>query len=217
MSQITAFNHPLYSAPSTSNASSLPAAAAIPACNQLTALKAKNFDELMDLAAQVFTGQEDLQSTMSSIMNAIASGPIVHQLAEAIYFRQGHTFVMQYRIDDITRLQQEHEAVAAGIATPDALAGMSDFVLRQRLSSWVSSLGLAEMEVDIDSFSSSSSSSYSSDEDDDFKEPMKEDSQDSGYESKSPDMETNEENDYDGFESMDENTDYESDDDKKLI
>ncbi|KAL5372319.1 hypothetical protein PMIN04_013070, partial [Paraphaeosphaeria minitans] len=162
MSHINAFNYPIPSAPSTSNASSLPAAAAIPACTQLTALKAKSFDELMQLAAEVFPGQEDLQINMSSISNGTTSGPAVHQLAEAIYFRQGHTLALQYRIGDMTRLQQEHEAVAAGIATPDALAGISNFVLRLRLSFWVSSLGLAKMEVDEESSPSSSSSSSSS-------------------------------------------------------
>ncbi|KAF2445017.1 hypothetical protein P171DRAFT_485088 [Karstenula rhodostoma CBS 690.94] len=218
MSHITAFNHPLAAAPSTSNASPLPAAAATPACNQLAALKARRLTELIELVEQVFAGQEDLrQSTLSSIMNSTRSGSVEHQLAEAIYFEQGHALAMQYRIGDMTRLQQEHEAVAAGIATPVALGGMSDFVLRLHLSAWVDSLGMGPMEVDESDPSPASSSS--SDEDDSDYDPMDEDRHDSGYETEPTDTEEDSEDSEDGdsFESMDEDTDdeseYESEDD----
>lgn len=214
MAHITASNHALTAAPSASNASPLPAAAATPACTQLVALKAKSFDELMELAAQVYAGQEDIfQFTMSSILNSNRSGCVEHQLAEVIYFRQGYVLAMQYRIEDMTRLQQEHEAVAAGITTSDALGGMSDFVLRLQLSAWVNSLGLAQMEAEESD--SSSSSSSSSDEDDDD-ETMGEDRHDSGYDTESTIMETDEEDDPDIFEPMDEDEseyDDESEDD----
>lgn len=99
-------------------------------CRQLAALKAKTFNELIALGSDLYTGHRDqLGILVSSIVSNTMTRPVEHRLAEALYFRRGHDLAMQYRIADMTRLQQEHEALALGIFAQGEIRQVNDFNL----------------------------------------------------------------------------------------
>jgi hypothetical protein len=169
MSNTTASNNPL-PAPA--------AAAATPVCNMLEGLRATSFDQLMVTAGIVYEeAMDQLNFTLLSIMNENSTDSLTHRLAEAIYYQDGHNLVMHYRIGDTTRLQQEHEAVAAGIGSQEEVGRMSDFTLMMQLSAWVNSVNaerLAQWGRDNNNRQESEASSSSS-------SPNNNSNHDSGY------------------------------------
>lgn len=105
-------------------------------CPRLDAYKALKYSQLEVFAENRYQTPKERELYKSSLLAISADNdlePTEAKLGELLYFREGSLLAAKQRVNEMTRLQLEHESLVRGLLTRNELPPLSDFRLRALL------------------------------------------------------------------------------------